>query len=132
LKARLFVSRMRTVLIVACGVCNGTGYKGTHFPGIAENGPLINPCKDDPIKHFVFHYDSVAKLASVYGVTSRGTTTENLLGLNRHLLRDYRSKYVQKLFVLARMAGNDPEAASLIQDAKEAPSPYAAFARALL
>jgi uncharacterized protein (TIGR02646 family) len=119
-------------MLLACGICNGAQYKGSHFPGIKENGPIINPCKDDPIKHFVFHFDAVAKLASVYAVTSRGHTTENLLGLNRHELREYRSKFVQKLLVLATIAAHNPEAASLIKDAKEGSSPYAAFSRALL
>jgi uncharacterized protein (TIGR02646 family) len=118
-------------LLLACGVCNGPEHKGSRFPGPTDSGPIINPCKDDPNIHLSFQYDPVTKLASVYGVTARGSTTEKLLGLNRLEWRDHRSKYIIRLVVLATMAATNSEAADLIREAKESCSPYAAFARAL-
>ena len=120
-----------TNLLFACGICNGTNYKGDNFPEAGEGGPLINPCDDDPIDHFEFFYDTNVYIASVYGITQRGKTTENLLGLNRHDLRKYRSRCVQKLFVLARKAESDPEANALLNEAKQDEAEYAAFARVL-
>ena len=103
-----------------------------HFPEAKDGGPIINPCNEEPSDHFTFHYDSVAKLASVYGVTSRGSATEILLGLNRPALREFRSKYINALLVLAVMAATDSDAAAFLQEAKQACSQYTAFARALL
>ena len=119
-------------LLLACGVCNGAEHKGERFPRASQGGPIINPCKDEPARHFSFHYDAATKLASVYGVTRRGKTTVELLGLNRQPLREYRSKYVQRLVVLAMLARTHAEAAMLIREAKESGAPYAAFARALV
>lgn len=119
-------------MLLACGVCNGAEYKGVHFPEASGGGPIINPCAEDPVSHFDFHYDAATKLASVYGITTRGKTTEKLLGLNRADLRIYRSNYVHKLIVLATIAVSNAEAAQLLKEAKESDSPYAAFARALL
>ena len=116
-------------LLLACGIFNGTKYKGEQFPEVDEGGPLINPCDDDPNDHFNFFYDPVARIASVYGTTDRGETTERLLGLNRHDLRDYRSRFVRKLHVLARFAVNDPEAKDLLEDAQKNNAEYAAFTR---
>jgi uncharacterized protein (TIGR02646 family) len=119
-------------LLLACGICNGAEHKGDRFPTASQGGPIVNPCNDDPVAHLNFHYDAVTKLASVYGVTPRGKTTVELLGLNRPLLREYRSKHVQRLVVLATLAPTYPQAQALIREAKESASPYAAFARTLL
>jgi uncharacterized protein (TIGR02646 family) len=118
-------------LLLACGVCNGAEHKSDHFPEANEGGPLVNPCEDDPEVHFQFHFDRQTKLASVYGKTGRGTTTEKLLGLNRTALREYRSTRICHLVVLAAHAAADPEAASLLDEAKQSTAEYAAFARAL-
>jgi uncharacterized protein (TIGR02646 family) len=120
-----------TNLLLACGVCNGAEHKSDHFPEADEGGPIVNPCDDDPEIHLDFCFDPVTRLASVYGKTRRGETTEDLLGLNRPELRDYRSRRVRHLVVLAQHAGSDREAAKLLQEAKLSDAEYAAFARAL-
>lgn len=91
----------------------------------------MNPCDDDPAEHFRFEFDPATRIASVFGTTIRGETTEDLLGLNRYDLRTHRSKVVERLVALARFATHDPEAAKLIAEARLSSSEYAAFARAL-
>jgi uncharacterized protein (TIGR02646 family) len=119
-------------LLWACGRCNGPEFKADRFPEAAAGGPLVNPCDDVPEEHFQFVYDQAAKLASVYGRTVRGQASEKLLGLNRRDLRQYRSRQIRRLLALARLAESDPEAATLLQLAREADAEYAAFARVLL
>ena len=116
-------------LLLACGMCNGTKYKGEHFPESQEGGLLVNPCKDMPTKHFTFDYDPTTQMASVYGSTVRGETTEKLLGLNRDELRRHRSKRVRQLYCLAKLAKTDKEAKVLLKEAIQADAEYAAFAR---
>jgi uncharacterized protein (TIGR02646 family) len=87
-----------TNLLLACGVCNGKAHKGDKFPQKKEGGRLINPSIDDPEDHFNFYYDPQTRIASVYGTTQRGETTEKLLGLNRYELREHRSKYMRRLY----------------------------------
>jgi hypothetical protein len=93
---------------------------------------LINPCNDKPEEHFEFVFDPVAKLATVVGKTTRGQTTEKILGLNRSDLRQYRSKMITTLYVLSDCAKTDPEAQTLIAEACQDESEYAAFARSLI
>ena len=118
-------------LFLACGICNGTAFKGTKFPTPREGGPLVNPCDDEPSEHFVFEFEPHAGLASVWGVTDRGKTTERILGLNRRDLREYRSLQIKKLACIAKHAAQDPQAAILFQEAQQASSEYSAFARSL-
>jgi len=118
-------------LVLACGLCNGSEYKGGHFPLKAEGGPLINPCTEDPAQHLSFEYDPVAKLASVRGKTLRGRTTRKLLGLNRHELRNHRSKHVKYLWFIAVQATTDPKARQLLDEAATADEEYSAFAHLL-
>jgi uncharacterized protein (TIGR02646 family) len=120
-----------TNLLLACGICNGAQFKSDRFPGPADGGPLINPCEDDPANHFEFRFDGKLGLASVYGITDRGQTTERLLGLNRSELRRFRSEQVKKLAVLKRLERSDPEARRLMEEALQPTSDYSAFARAL-
>jgi uncharacterized protein (TIGR02646 family) len=120
-----------TNLLLACGVCNGAEYKSDRFPEANEGGPIINPCEEDPSSHLSFVFDPVTKLASVYGKTRRGETTEALFGLNRAELRDYRSRRVRHLLALVQYASTDPAAAELLSEAKQSCAEYAAFARAL-
>ena len=120
-----------TNLLLACGMCNGVEYKSDRFPTDDEGGPLVNPCEDDPEYHFEFHFDPVTRLASVYGSTPRGVATEKLLGLNRYELRDYRSKQIRRLVVLAQCATSNTKAAELLREAKQSDAEYAAFARKL-
>ena len=118
-------------LLLACGRCNGPEHKGDRFPEAGEGGPIVNPCDDEPAEHFRCEFDPVVKIASVFGTTARGKTTETLLGLNRYDLRAHRSKVVERLAALARFATLDAEAARLMAEAKLSSSEYAAFARAL-
>jgi uncharacterized protein (TIGR02646 family) len=118
-------------LLLACGVCNGKEYKGDRFPEEDQNGPLVNPCEEDPEQHFYFHYEPACRIASVYGTSPRGKTTEEILGLNRNELLTYRSRQMTKLYVIARLAASDPEAESLLKEAMEDSAEYAAFARTL-
>jgi uncharacterized protein (TIGR02646 family) len=119
-------------LLLACQVCNGAEHKGDRFPEREEGGPILDPCRDDPAEHLEFRYDDRARLASVYGKTRRGETTERLLGLNRPHLRVHRSAFVQKLLFIALQAGRDLEAAALFDESRRPGSEYSAFAKALL
>jgi uncharacterized protein (TIGR02646 family) len=118
-------------LLLACGRCNSTENKGDAFPVATEGGPLIDPCREEPGEHLQFHYDPRARLASVYGATHRGRTTEQLLGLNRHDLRSERSRQIARLAALRCFAEVHAEARALFNEACSASAPYAAFARAL-
>ncbi len=118
-------------LLLACGMCNSTGYKGDEFPESDDGGPIINPCQEEPEDHFDFKYDVGTKIASVYGKTQRGKTTETLLGLNRKELREYRSRQITRLAALANLAQSDPEAQRLLEEACKDEAEYAAFARTL-
>jgi uncharacterized protein (TIGR02646 family) len=120
-----------TNLLLACGICNGGEFKSDHFPEAADGGPIINPCDEDPAGHLEFRFDAQLGLASVYGTTTRGETTEKLLGLNRLDLRRYRSQQVKKLAVLKRMANTDVQARQLFEEAKLPSSEYSAFALGL-
>jgi uncharacterized protein (TIGR02646 family) len=118
-------------LLLACGICNSKAYKGDKFPEKKEGGPLINPCKDVPERHFNFYYDFKTGIASVFGTTQRGQISEKLLGLNRHELRQYRSEYVRKLYVLIQLSDIHPDAKALVEEAKQNNAEYAAFIRQL-
>lgn len=39
-------------LLLACSKCNGKGQKGDAWPSVAEGGPLVNPCDEDPSDFF--------------------------------------------------------------------------------
>ncbi|MEN8218584.1 MAG: retron system putative HNH endonuclease [Pseudomonadota bacterium] len=118
-------------LLLACGVCNDKAHKGDKFPLMKEGGLLINPCIDNPDAHFNFYYDPQTCIASVYGTTQRGETTEKLLGLNRDELRKHRSKQVRQLQVLVKLSETDSDAKALIAEAKQDDAEYAAFIREL-
>jgi uncharacterized protein (TIGR02646 family) len=118
-------------LLLACGQCNSARYKGEKFPDVHERGPFINPCEDAPEDHFTFQYDPKTKLANVYGKTDRGKTTEELLGLNREALREYRSRQITRLAFIVLKAHSDPTARELLDAACRDDAEYAAFARAL-
>ena len=97
----------------------------------SDGGTLITPCIDEPKDHFRFEYDSQAKIASVYGETTHGETTEILLGLNRPELRKYRSKFVTKLECIALSAETSSKAKEIFEEAQRDSEEYSAFARAL-
>ncbi len=41
-------------LLWACGKCNSTKHKGDKFPDETDDGPILNPCEDDPDEHLTF------------------------------------------------------------------------------
>jgi uncharacterized protein (TIGR02646 family) len=116
-------------LLLACGECNGSQYKGDKFPEANEGGPIVNPCEEDPDAHLSFIYDPIAKIATVVGKTRRGEITKEALGLNRHELRKHRSLAVRRLASIAHLAATDDEAHILLEEAKQSHAEYSAFAR---
>jgi uncharacterized protein (TIGR02646 family) len=118
-------------LLFACGICNGNQYKGGRFPDPAAGGPLLNPCVDDPTQHLRFEFDARTKIAVVIGMTLRGVTTEQHLGLNRPKLVTHRYTWVRNIAALKRLAITDVGANALYQEAIKSESQYAAFARSL-
>jgi uncharacterized protein (TIGR02646 family) len=118
-------------LLLACGICNSSRFKADRFPEAADGGPIVDPCTEEPEDHLVFHYHPRARLASVYGRTVRGQTTERFLGLNRPELRCRRSRQVTLLAVLRLHVDIDERARELFEEAKAGSEEYAAFARAM-
>jgi uncharacterized protein (TIGR02646 family) len=116
-------------LLLACGRCNGAENKGVKFPTKAENGPLINPAKESPSRHFRFEFDTMTKLANVLGASKRGETTWRILGLNRPDLVRQRSDFVKKLWVIAAHYHQENEAREIIDEAVNQQAEYSAFAR---
>ena len=104
-------------LLLACGRCNGAENKGTKFPLADKGGPLVNPAKEEPSKHLRFDLDPKLTLANVLGISKRGKTTQNTLGLNRPQLLKHRSKFVRKLWVIAGHYHEDDEARGIIDSA---------------
>lgn len=117
-------------LLLACGICNSQ-FKRDQFPEAEEGGPILNPCTDEPRDHLTFHFDGDTRVASVYGTTTRGRTTETLIGLNRRDLRRYRSAYLTKVLLIARFARDDAEARALLEEACRPDAEYSAFAVAV-
>jgi uncharacterized protein (TIGR02646 family) len=119
-------------LFLACAICNGPEYKADRFPEQNEGGPPINPCDDYPEEHLGFYFDPKSKIATVFHKTERGRISINLFGLNRPDLRGHRSKMIEKLFVLSRMAETNPEAKALLTQSLNDEEEYAAFVRELV
>jgi uncharacterized protein (TIGR02646 family) len=123
-------------LLLSCDVCNDVGHKGTKFPLDSNGNPLLlDPTdgKTDPNTHLEFTWDTVAKLASVYGRDERGKTVEDIFDFNcmhgRKGLIGHRSQYVKKLFALLRFAQQgDLEAVDLLKQSCCPSSEYSAFA----
>jgi len=79
-----------------------------------------------------FYFDPKSKIATVFHKTERGRISINLFGLNRPDLRGHRSKMIEKLFVLSRMAETNPEAKALLTQSLNDEEEYAAFVRELV
>jgi uncharacterized protein (TIGR02646 family) len=118
-------------LLLACGRCNGPENKGTKFPLVDKGGPLVNPVKEEPTTHLRFDFDLRLKLANVLGISRRGETTQRTLGLNRPQLLKHRSKFVAKLWVIARRYHEDSAAREIIDSAICPQEEYSAFALAI-
>lgn len=121
-----------TNLLLSCSTCNSSRYKGDKFPEATDGGPIIDPSGEDPGAHLQFVFDPAAGTASVYGSTTRGNTTVQVLGLNRQKLRRKRTQWVTYLALIREKAREgDATAAQLFREAQADGAPYAAFARAL-
>jgi uncharacterized protein (TIGR02646 family) len=118
-------------LLLACGRCNGAENKGNKFPLADKGGPLVNPVTEEPSRHLRFDFDPQLKLANVLGISTRGETTRNTLGLNRPQLLEHRSRFVKKLWLIATFYHKDAEARELIESAINPKEEYSAFALAL-
>lgn len=118
-------------LFLACAKCNGPEFKGVRFPEQQEGGPPINPCDDSPEDHLGFFFDTKTGVATVFHKTTQGKISIELFGLNRPDLRVHRSKMIEKLFVLFRMAEADPEARAIVLQSQNDEEEYAAFSREL-
>lgn len=119
--------------LLGCEVCNGAQYKGIKFPQKKENGPLVNPTKENPEAYFTFEYDPSTGTANVLGKNLRGDTSEKILGLNRPGLIRHRSRIVRKMvYVAIRASKGDLDALTEIKNCINIDEEYSAFAIALL
>ena len=118
-----------TNLLLACEVCNGSQFKGIKFPQKKENGPIINPTKENPASFFKFEYDPSTGTANVLAKNIRGATSETLLGLNRAELIRHRSRIVRKMvYVAIKASKGDLSALREIKNCLNPDEEYSAFA----
>lgn len=121
-----------TNLLLSCPNCNNKRHKGVKFPNVLAGGPLIDPTKEDPTKHFEFTYDAITGQALAIPITGRGQTTESIFKLNsRKALVKSRSSLIKKILALKVYEATDPTAAALILEAKNSGEPYLAWINAL-
>ena len=140
-------------LLFSCTDCNryrrhpdGKGYgKADRFPvdGIRaccpgeeaqETALLLDPTRDDPNAHFIFHSDG-----TIQGRTRAGETTIELLGLNtrEHLVRERRWRYAAAWralgdYITSARDGTDARIEQLRQEVNEiweGKIAYSAFGR---
>jgi uncharacterized protein (TIGR02646 family) len=121
-----------TNLLLACARCNDAEHKGQLFPSAAQGGPLVNPCTENPDAFIKFSYDAKTRMARAEGKSGRGIKTVEIFGLNtrKHLVKR-RSKMIRNLAYIQTKAASDPEAKSLIDEAKMATSEFSAWAKSL-
>jgi uncharacterized protein (TIGR02646 family) len=122
-------------LLLACGICNGTAYKGGRFPvqDDDDNKPLLlNPCDDDPNQHICFEQ------ARAVPLSERGRITRDLLGLNRDELFDQRRKLLHDIDYIRRSVEDQEKSGNamlaqtgreLLNVATSAEAEYAAMVR---
>jgi uncharacterized protein (TIGR02646 family) len=119
-------------LLPSCEICNSTEYKGNNFPTKQDGGPFIDPCVDNPDKHFTFVFDPVTSVAYVTPITKRGRTTELTIGLNRPNLLRARSRSIRKFERILAQYFIDPQAMQIVDDLINDPTtPFLAFIRVL-
>jgi uncharacterized protein (TIGR02646 family) len=119
-------------LLLACARCNDAEHKGQLFPSVAQGGPLVNPCTEDPDAYIKFTYDTKTRMARAEGKNGRGVKTVEIFGLNtrRHLVKR-RSKMIRNLAYIRTKSASDPEAMNLIDEAKTINSEFSAWAKSL-
>ncbi len=114
--------------LLACEMCNGSQYKSSKFPQKKENGPLVNPTRDNPETYFSFEYDPLTGTANVIGKNVRGNTTEKILGLNRMELIRHRSRIVRRIvYVAIKASKGDVDALQEMKSYINADEEYSAF-----
>lgn len=117
-------------LLLSCPICNDKGHKGTKFPKLNQNGPLINPTLEDPAAHFDFVYDPSTLLATVKAITTRGETTIDIFGLNKRVdLIKARSTLIRQLLGLKLLDGINPEVTAVLAEVRRSDSQYLAWVR---
>jgi len=119
-------------LLLACKKCNGTAQKGDNWPSNSEGGPLVNPSEEQPEDFFEFLFDEATLVSIVRPKNIRGTTSERIYGLNKHLLLKDRNLFVRKLIFIAKRYNSDTQAKAIIDDAIKDDGEYAAFARMVM
>lgn len=120
-------------LLLSCPRCNDKQHKGDKFPTANSDGPLVDPCSEDPNNFFDFVYDPVSKLALTKPKNNRAITTGKIFGLNvRKALVRRRSNLIRNLVLIKQHAATDPEALAIITEAKLQKSEFSAWANSLL
>ncbi len=116
-------------LLLGCAICNGSQYKGDHFPLAHQNGPIINPTLEDPRDFLSFEFDVKTGTANIIEKNLRGLTTKSLLGLNRPDLVRHRSSVVKMMvFAAIKASKGDHEALIEIKRCCNKDEEYSAFA----
>ncbi|MDX2247971.1 MAG: retron system putative HNH endonuclease [Bacteroidia bacterium] len=119
-------------LLLACGICNSTAYKGDKFPEHDEGGPFVNPVSDNPDEFFNFEFDPQTGTANVTPKNIQAITTEKELGLNRPELVSVRSKTVRMMaFIALKAKEGDEDAATEFRKYCQPDYMYSAFAKTL-
>lgn len=116
-------------LLLSCGICNGPSFKGNKYPTETQNGPFVNPTKEDPNEFFEYIYDYEVGIALIKPKNHRGATTEIDLGLNRVELVKNRSEKLKKIVLIAIIASKgDNQAKEILLESCLEKSEYSAFA----
>ncbi|MBO1058514.1 MAG: TIGR02646 family protein [Dolichospermum sp. JUN01] len=118
--------------LYSCEVCNNRQNKGSKFPLDCDGTQLlIDPTDEDCdiYQYLEFYWDKETKLASVVGKDGRGKVVQEILDLNRKDLREHRTKELNKLLLLFKLAktGNQ-EAIKLVTQSCKFDEEYTAFA----
>ena len=118
--------------LYSCEVCNNRQNKGSKFPLDCDGTQLlIDPTDEDCdiYEYLEFYWDKETKLASVVGKDGRGKVVQEILDLNRKDLREHRTKELNKLLLLFKLAkpGNQ-EAIKLVTQSCKFDEEYTAFA----
>jgi uncharacterized protein (TIGR02646 family) len=124
--------------LLACPKCN-RAEKRTQFPRDASGKPLlINPTIDKPEEHLEFKWDEISTsanetyvISTVSGKDPQGNATEEILNLNRFLLRKHRNSYVRLLLALGKDAHKNSKDRDLLLLATQPQEEYSAFAIAI-
>jgi hypothetical protein len=88
--------------LLGCGICNGSLFKGDKFPSTSDGGHLVNPTSENPNDFFDFEYAKEERLANVIPKNTRGTITEQTLGLNRPALVKHKYQDSNKRQILTQ------------------------------